>query len=97
MLERFPYLPCAVVVQNGFSKLAKDPDLALEISDEDLYPIIALDKILGNDEIDKTDRILFLTKNKVLFYDKDAAAKKNSVLRSGWISAGKRWSVKKIL
>lgn len=80
VLERFPYLPCAVVVQNGFSKLAKDPDLALEISDEDLYPIIALDKILGNDEIDKTDRILFLTKNKVLFYDKDAAAKEKQRL-----------------
>ena len=74
LLERLPYLPCAVIVQDGFSKLAKDHVLAAKEFGENIYPVVGLDMVLGSDAVSKEDHVLFLTKNKALFYDEKAAA-----------------------
>lgn len=82
LLERIPYLPCAVIVQEGFSKLAKDHTLAAKEFGENLYPIIGLDMVLGSEAAPREEHVLFLTKNKMLFYDEAEVTRRRAALEA---------------
>ncbi len=72
LLEEIPYLPCAIIVQDGFSRIREDHILAEGDYGENVYPIIGLDTVLGENLKDTQGHVLFLTKNKALFYDDGA-------------------------
>ena len=74
LLGRIPYLPCAIIVQEGFSQIREDHILESGDYGENVYPIIGLDMVLGDNVYDKDAHVLFLTKNKALFYDEVTVA-----------------------
>lgn len=80
VLERIPYLPGCVIVKEGFSQLAGDHVLAAKEFGENIYPVIGLDMVLGSENLSKEEHVLFLTKNKKLFYDKNAVDQRRSQL-----------------
>lgn len=83
LLERIPYLPCAIIVQEGFSQIREDHILESGDYGENVYPIIGLDMVLGDNVYDKDAHVLFLTKNKALFYDEVTVAQWRRQLESG--------------
>lgn len=82
LLSRMPYLPCSVIVQEGFTKLAADHILEEKEFGENLYPIVGLDVVLGSNEATIDEHVLFLSKNKRLFYDEKEVKQRREALKS---------------
>ncbi len=81
LLERIPWLPCAIIVRDGFSQVAGDHVLLEKELGENIYPIIGLDRVLGSEAALKEEHVLFLTKNKKLFYDESAVQARKAALK----------------
>lgn len=78
LLEQWPFLPYSVIVQNQFTAIEEDHILREKDFGDVAIPVIALESILSENLGEIGGHMLFITKNKALFYDDTAIEMKLS-------------------
>lgn len=76
LLERIPFLPEAVIVESGLSKIKEDRVLLEMDLGDGLVPVISLAQVMRQDEVVTGEEILFLSQNPEWY--KDAALRQEA-------------------
>ena len=69
LLERIPFLPYAVILKDGFSKVAADVLLKEKDFGEHAIPVLSLEVLLSEDEPADRNKVLFAGKGSSFYLD----------------------------
>lgn len=69
LLERIPFLPYAVILKDGFAKVAADALLKEKDFGEHAIPVISLEVLLSEDEPADKNKVLFAGKGSSFYLD----------------------------
>lgn len=79
LLERIPFLPGAVILESGLSKIKEDRVLREMDFDDGLVPVISLAQVMRQEEVMTGEEVLFLSQNPEWY--KDASVRQEACQR----------------
>lgn len=79
LLERIPFLPGAVILESGLSKIKEDRVLREMDFDDGLVPVVSLAQVMRQEEVVAGEEVLFLSQNPEWY--KDASVRREACQR----------------